>query len=188
MSGISLAHCSTTEPPPSDWVVRWCSGLTPGARVLDVACGSGRHTRWLAAQGHQVTAVDRDAQALSGLQAVAEVIVADLEQGPWPLPLRVFDAVVVTHYLWRPLWPVLRQALAPAGRLVYETFAQGQAQWGRPRRPEFLLQPGELLLACQGMHILAYEDGLLHAPTRRIQRLCAVHADASASDQLSLNR
>lgn len=188
MSSVSTPHSAVGGPPASDWVVRWCSGLTPGSRVLDVACGSGRHTRWLAAQGFRVTAVDRDAQAVSSLHSIAEVVVADMEQGPWPMPSRLFDAVIVTHYLWRPLMPVLREVLAPGGRLVMETFAQGQQQWGRPQRPEFLLQPAELLAMCQGMHILAFEDGTLASPLRRIQRVCALQSDASRSDLLSLNR
>lgn len=188
MSPVELSHVSTAVSEPSPWVVRWCSGLPRGARVLDVACGSGRHTRWLAAQGFEVTAIDRDAQAVAGLQAVAEVVVADLEQGSWPLPQRVFDVVVVTHYLWRPLVPTLRQVLAPAGRLVYETFALGQEQVGRPRRPQFLLQPGELLQICQGMHVLAYEDGWLNSPARRLQRVCALQGSQLTPDLLSLNR
>lgn len=188
MSSVSSPHIVAVEPSPSDWVVRWCSGLAHGSRVLDVACGSGRHTRWLAAQGLSVTAVDRDAQAVSGLHSIAEVVVADLEQGPWPVPSRLFDAVIVTNYLWRPLLPALREALAPGGRLVMETFAQGQEQWGRPRRPEFLLQPAELLAMCRGMHILAFEDGTLTSPLRRIQRVCALQSDANSPDVLSLNR
>ena len=188
MSPVELSHVSTAVSEPSPWVVRWCLGLPRGARVLDVACGSGRHTRWLVAQGFEVTAIDRDAQAVAGLQAVAEVVVADLEQGSWPLPQRVFDVVVVTHYLWRPLVPTLRQVLAPAGRLVYETFALGQEQVGRPRRPQFLLQPGELLQICQGMHVLAYEDGWLNSPARRLQRVCALQGSQLTPDLLSLNR
>lgn len=68
---------------PSPWVLRWAALLPAGARVLDLACGNGRHVRWLAALGHRVTAVDRDAAALEPLQALAEVLTADLEGEPW---------------------------------------------------------------------------------------------------------
>ncbi len=99
--------------PPSAWLLRWAHLLAPGSRVLDVACGSGRHARWLAAQGHAVTALDRDAQALQGLYGVAaEVVCADIEHAPWPLPGRAFDAIIVTNYLWRPLVPQLLAAVA----------------------------------------------------------------------------
>jgi SAM-dependent methyltransferase len=163
-----------TPAPPSGWLRRFVHLLRPGGTVLDVACGSGRHVRWLAAQGFAVTGIDRDAAATAPLRAVAEVVVADLESAPWPLPARRFDAVVVTNYLWRPLWPALRAALDDGGVLIYETFALGQHLIGRPSRPDFLLQPGELLQVFAGLHVVAYEDGLETDPPRRVQRLVAV--------------
>lgn len=154
--------------------MRAAGWMRPGGRVLDLACGSGRHTRWLASQGFEVTAVDIDAEALAGLATVARTQVADLEGGPWPLAGEAFDGVVVANYLWRPLWPALRAALAPGGVWVHETFAAGQETVGRPRRPEFLLQPGELLEVAQGLRIVAFEDGWLDAPGRFVQRIVAV--------------
>lgn len=169
-----------TSAPPSDWLKRWAPLLPAGARVLDLACGSGRHVHWLAARGCRVTAVDRDVQALAPLSTIAETVVADLEAGPWPLPGRQFDAVLVTNYLWRPLFPALRTALADGGVLIYETFARGQEAYGRPSRPEFLLAPGELLSATAGLHVLAYEDGLLDGPPRRVQRIVAIAPPSAA--------
>lgn len=173
---------TTDTLPPSEWVRRW-GHLIPdrpgGARVLDLACGQGRHSRWLMRQGHQVTAVDRDAQALAGLAELGpwvRPLQADLENGPWPLEGREFEAVVVTNYLWRPLWPRILVSLAPGGLLLYETFADGNACVGRPARPEFLLQPGELLRVCAGLRIVAYEDGFLNHPERFVQRIAAVNA------------
>lgn len=173
---------TTDTLPPSEWVRRW-GHLIPdrpgGARVLDLACGQGRHSRWLMRQGHQVTAVDRDAQALAGLAELGpwvRILQADLENGPWPLEGREFEAVVVTNYLWRPLWPRILASLAPGGLLVYETFADGNASVGRPARPEFLLQSGELLRICAGLRIVAYEDGFLNHPERFVQRIAAVNA------------
>jgi SAM-dependent methyltransferase len=164
--------------PPSDWVRRWAPLITPGGTVLDLACGSGRHLRWLAAQGFAVTGVDRDEAALAPLRTLGEIVVADLEGAPWPLPGRRFDAVVVTNYLWRALLPVLRDSLLDGGVLIYETFADGQQTVGRPSRPEFLLQPGELLAAAAGLRVVAYEDGFLDAPPRFVQRIAAVTAPA----------
>ena len=159
---------------PSDWVRRWAPLIRPGAAVLDLACGSGRHLSWLAAQGFRMTGVDRDAQAVQPLTATAEIIVADLENGPWPLTGRRFDGVVVTHYLWRPRWPQLLALLDEGGVLIYETFGDGQQTVGKPSRPDFLLQPGELLSRCQGLHIVAYENGFLPSPERFVQRIVAV--------------
>ncbi|MDP3083294.1 MAG: class I SAM-dependent methyltransferase [Rubrivivax sp.] len=159
---------------PSPWVMRWAALLRPGTSVLDVACGSGRHLRWLAARGFAVTGVDRDADALAPLQSLAEVVQADIESGPWPFAGRRFDAVVVTNYLWRPLLPTLVGALAPGGLLVYETFADGHQHFGRPSRPDFLLQPGELLRVATGLRVVAFEDGYLDTPPRCVQRIVAV--------------
>ena len=159
---------------PSAWVTRFAPLLGPGGTVLDVACGSGRHVRWLAAQGWQVTGIDRDAEATAGLQGVAEIVVADIESGPWPLPGRRFDGVVVTNYLWRALWPDLLHALTDNGVLIVETFAHGQQHIGKPSRPEFLLNTGELLQACAGLRVVAFEDGFEPEPARFVQRIVAV--------------
>ncbi len=165
---------TVTGPEPSHWVCRWAPLIRPGGRVLDLACGSGRHVRWLAAQGFVVTAVDRDAAAVQALRAIAQVRVADLEGAPWPLPGERFDAVVVTNYLWRPLWPELLAALGVGGVLIYETFADGNESVGKPSRPDFLLHRGELLQVARDLRIVAYEDGFLDAPPRFIQRIAAV--------------
>jgi SAM-dependent methyltransferase len=159
---------------PSAWVARFASLIGPNASVLDVACGSGRHVRLLAERGHAVTAIDRDAQALAPLSTLARTVVADLENAPWPLAGKTFGAVVVTNYLWRPLWPALLASLAPGGVLIYETFAAGNEAYGKPSNPQFLLQAGELLTLTQGLHVVAYEDGLLTDPMRRVQCIAAL--------------
>lgn len=171
------------QPAASPWVQRWSHLVAPHATVLDVACGSGRHTRWFAARGCAVTAVDRDAAALQGLLGVARTVVADIEGEPWPLPGERFGAVVVTNYLWRALLPDIAQSIADAGVLIYETFATGNARIGKPSNPNFLLRPGELLqfAAAQGLHVVAYENGFASDPDRCIQRLVATrHGEADA--------
>jgi SAM-dependent methyltransferase len=124
--------------------------------------------------------VDLDAAALSGLTGLGELIEADLEGAPWPLKGRQFGVVIVTNYLWRPLFNELLGALEPGGLLLYETFAQGQAAFGRPSRDDFLLQPGELLQRCQGLRVLAYEEGVMAAPKRCVQRVAAWRALAES--------
>ncbi|WP_228877232.1 class I SAM-dependent methyltransferase [Paraburkholderia saeva] len=176
-------HAMLSEP--SRWVRRWTHLVTPGGAVLDVASGAGRHARWFAAQGHPVTALDRDTDALAMLQGVPQVstLAADIEDGPWPLPAgSTFAAVVVTNYLHRPLFPRLLDALAPSGVLIYETFAQGNETVGKPSRPAFLLAPGELLDAVRGrLRVVAYQDGFLAQPRPAyVQRICAIlEADRS---------
>lgn len=154
--------------------------MPAGGAVLDVACGRGRHLRWFAQRGHPVTGVDRDADALRTVDGAFEAVQADIENGPWPLAGRTFAAVVVTNYLWRPLFPQLLAALAPGGVLLYETFARGNETVGKPSRPDFLLAHGELLQACAGLHVVAYEDGFLAEPPRFVQRIAAVRAAPGA--------
>ena len=159
---------------PSDWIVRWSSLVPPGATVLDVACGSGRHLRWFAQRGARVTGVDRDDAALQSLAGLGELVIADIEGGPWPFAGRRFDAVVVTNYLWRALLPAIVDSVADGGVLLYETFTRAHAAIGKPSNPAFLLEPGELLDHARGLHVVAYEDGFLDAPPRFVQRIAAV--------------
>lgn len=151
--------------------------LAPGCLVLDVACGSGRHTRLAIEQGHRVVAVDRDAQALSGLALLPGVrtVQADIEDGRWPLSGSRFDAVIVTNYLYRPLFPALREAVTDSGLLIYETFARGNERFGRPSNPDFLLEPGELYdLVRPSLRVLGYEDVYVDSPKPAlVQRICA---------------
>ena len=146
----------------------------------------GRHTRWFLERGHAVTAVDRSAPALDAVRALGgggalETLQADVENEPWPLNGRTFDAVVVTNYLWRPLLGMIAASVAPGGVLIYETFAAGNEAFGRPARPDFLLQPGELLAACIGLQVVAYEHGFLPAPARVVQRIAAVRPQPDGS-------
>lgn len=170
------SHASLT---PSPWVARFLPLVRAGGAVLDVACGYGRHARLFAQSGYRVTALDRDQEALAALAEVDNVMPlhADIESAPWPLAGRSFDAVVVTNYLHRALFPVLLSALGEEGLLIYETFAMGNERYGRPASPQFLLEPGELLQRCAGLRVLAYEDTYVAQPKPAlIQRICAIRS------------
>lgn len=164
---------------PSPWVERWSSLVPAGASVLDVACGSGRHLRWFAQRGGRVTGVDRDAVAVEPLRALGEIVVADIESGPWPFAGRTFGAVVVTNYLWRELMPTIVQSVTEGGVLIYETFSTGNETVGRPSNPKFLLRTGELLEAVRGLRVVAFEEGFLTDPDRFVQRIVAVRESSS---------
>jgi SAM-dependent methyltransferase len=166
---------------PSAWVRRWSHLVPAGRPVLDVACGAGRHMHWFRDRGHPVTGVDRSPEAIAAAAHWGEALCADLEGGPWPWPRRTFGAVVVTNYLWRPLFPVLAKSLAAGGVLIYETFAAGNETVGRPARSEFLLQPGELLRLCAGLRVVAFEDGFLDEPARFVQRIAAMRSAEGAA-------
>jgi SAM-dependent methyltransferase len=163
---------------PSDWIARWSRLVPQGASVLDVACGAGRHMRLFRGLGHPVTGVDRSRDAIEAVQGLGEALLADIENNPWPFEGRVFGAVVVTNYLWRPLLPAIVRAVAPGGVLLYETFALGNERLGKPSNPDFLLKPGELLHACAGLRVVAYEDGYADGPPRFVQRIAAVREAA----------
>lgn len=163
----------------SPWVERFLPLLPPTGTVLDLAAGRGRHTRLLRRAGHHVVAVDRETSGLDDLRAdvAVEVVRADLEAAPWPLPRRSFDGIVVTNYLHRPLFPRLLDGLRTGGVLIYETYARGQQRFGRPTNPEFLLRPGELLEVVRGrLTVVAYEDLVVARPAR-LQRVVAVHGE-----------
>ncbi|MBI1774735.1 MAG: class I SAM-dependent methyltransferase [Proteobacteria bacterium] len=168
-----------SSPQVSSWVERFARLVPSGGTVLDLAAGSGRHTRFFRRLGYRVLAVDRDIAGLADLaeDAAVEVVAADLESGaPWPLGQGRFAGVVVANYLWRPLLPAILGAVAPGGALLYETFAVGNERFGRPRNPDFLLRPGELLEAVHGaLAVIAYEH--LEVATPRpalVQRIAAI--------------
>ena len=174
----SKAHPLQGPSSPSAWICRFLPSLPPGAPVLDLACGGGRHLRLLRALNYRVSGIDRD---LSGLRDLAgaqnvELLESDLEEGsPFPLAHRQFEGVIVTNYLHRPLLPSLVDLVAPDGLLLYETFAMGNERFGRPGNPDFLLRPGELLEAVQGqLQVVAYEHGEVGVPRPAVvQRIAA---------------
>ncbi|WP_353133376.1 class I SAM-dependent methyltransferase [Limnohabitans sp.] len=164
----------------SAWVACWSHLLPAGCSVLDLACGHGRHMHHFAGLGHAVIGVDRNPDAIAAVSRLGETICADIENGPWPLVGRKFGGVIVTNYLWRPLWPHVLQSLGPNGVLIYETFSAGNETVGKPSRPDFLLNPAELLSACKDLRVVAFEEGFLDRPERFVQRIVAVCETGSA--------
>jgi hypothetical protein len=130
--------------------------------------------RHFAALGHPVTGVDRNPEAIAAVSSLGKTICADIENGPWPMPGRTFGCVVVTNYLWRPLWPHILASLAPSGVLIYETFSNGNASVGKPSRPDFLLHQGELLNVCRDLRVVAFQEVFIPQPDRFVQRIVAV--------------
>jgi SAM-dependent methyltransferase len=155
--------------------------------VLDLACGHGRHARLFAGSACHVTAVDSNPECeatLDGLDRV-DFVRADLEAGSWPFEGQRFDAIVVVHYLHRPLLPLINEALKPGGLLIYETFAVGNEHFGRPRNPDFLLRPRELLDIFSNLRVIAFEDGFVAEPFPAVvQRLAARQLEPHASDPI----
>jgi len=180
MEPIATAPLTDAVSPISPWVRRFATLIPPGGKVLDVACGGGRHARYLAGLGHPVEAVDRDEAAVAALAGAniprINARCADLEGGPWPYPGCIFSGIVVTNYLWRPLLPTLMAALDKGGVLIYETFMLGNERFGKPSNPAFLLRKDELRFIVRGhLDIVAFEQGEVSTPRPAVvQRICAV--------------
>ncbi|MGV8892258.1 MAG: class I SAM-dependent methyltransferase [Burkholderiaceae bacterium] len=171
-----------TQGTPSAWVQRFAALIPPGP-VLDLACGSGRHARLLAALGHPVLAADRDTVALAraaGQGIVTTLVDLEADGAAWPFVAGHFAAIVVANYLHRPLFLHMLDSLANGGLLIYETFASGNALYGKPSNPDFLLKRGELFELLRqhpsiNMHVLAFEDGYTATPRpAMVQRICAI--------------
>ncbi|HET7772548.1 MAG TPA: class I SAM-dependent methyltransferase [Burkholderiaceae bacterium] len=171
---------------------RWLHLLPAGGRVVDLACGAGRHSLLALAAGHRVLAADRDAAALALLRQAAEtagtapalsVLQADLEGAVWPLQPGCADGLIVTHYLWRERFADWLELLVPGGVFIMETFARGNAAYGKPGNPAFLLEPGELLARLPAnWTVVAFEQGLETEPQPRVvQRIVAVRASGPGS-------
>ena len=163
--------------PPLDWVIQHAGQIVAHGHVLDIACGFGRHTRYLLGRGYRVTALDRDIGALSDLPCHPDLTVLqhDLEDGSaWPLDGKVFQGILVSNYLYRPLFELLTHSLATGGILIYQTFSEGNAAYGSPRNPNFLLRENELLeVFGPHLNVLDFQQGYIELPKPAvIQRIC----------------
>ncbi len=181
--GLITHNFSSVSP----WVAHFAGQIplnSESKRVLDYACGSGRHTIYLAELGHQVLAVDLRLPNLQNMKHCQpnsiELCCMDLEMEEFAFDpqLEKFSGLVVTNYLYRPHLDKILDLLDEGGVLIYETFAMGNEAFGKPSNPDFLLRENELLevvLAKQSFHINAFESGFVEDPKpAMIQRICAV--------------
>lgn len=162
---------------PSTWVTQHAPLIATGGKVLDLACGTGRHTLWLAAQGFRVDALDRNTEALAAIPTLHNIqrIAADIENGTWPDEVEQYDGIIVTRYLYRPILTKLASMLKPNGVLIYETFMVGNERFGKPTNPDFLLLENELYnVYAPLLNIIVFESLTTNEePPAVIQRICA---------------
>ena len=182
----------------SPWVRRFAGLIPPQSRVLDLACGGGRHARYAASLGHSVLAVDKDVSALSANPSqTIHCLSFDLELShsashpDWPLVRNQFGGIIVTNYLHRPLMGDLLLSLHVGGVFIYETFAQDNGLFGKPSNPDFLLIPGELLSLASSnpeFHVLAFEDGYVSQPKpAMVQRICLIRGPVGVPESRGLD-
>ncbi|MCU0579203.1 MAG: methyltransferase domain-containing protein [Desulfobacterota bacterium] len=146
--------------------------------VLDLACGDGHNGLYLAGLGVPVILADRSGEALDRARKAAAgkglpvtFLEVDLETGGNPLEVEGYRAILVFRYLHRPLVPCIRKGIRQGGFLIYETFTSRQTRYGRPRNPDFLLQPGELADWFKDWQLLHSFEGLLEEPLRAVAQI-----------------
>jgi SAM-dependent methyltransferase len=146
------------------------AGFFTGRRALDVACGFGGSSLYLAALGYQVDAVDVSSVALAQVQAKASrrglqvsLIQADLTH--WWIPPSRYDLIIVRYYLNRDLMPQLARGLRAGGLLFVETRNVHYLSVRPGFDPAFLLQLGELRCFAMdaGLEVVQVADGLPEA-------------------------
>jgi SAM-dependent methyltransferase len=173
-------------PRPSTWFLWHAHRLRPGAAVLDLACGEGRHSLAAATLGARVTGVDRDETRIATARELAEAQnlsiewrIVDLE-GPWP-DFGGFDAVLLFNYLDRTRMPDICELVAPGGLLMMETFLtlQRELGWG-PTSDDHLLRPGELAGLVSPLRILHGREVLEPIDAERWRALASVVAQKSS--------
>ena len=162
---------------PSLWIVKNLKNISKNCNILDLACGYGRHSIYAKKIGLNVTAADIDYEKLFYLKNVHNITVLrlDLEKKfNWPFKKNIFDAVIVTNYLYRPLFKNIFYSIKPKGFLLYETFTLENKQFGRPYNLNYLLKPRELLdLALDyEISVIEYEEIITHyIKPKAIQRI-----------------
>ncbi len=155
--------------------------------VLDLACGNGRNGLFLLQNNIPVTFADNSKVALENIKHSIEALErngeplaeskcwqVDLEQaGEEPLKSRQFDAVLVFNYLHRPLMPAIKQIIAKAGLIFYETFTVQQTKFGRPSNPDYLFKENELKESFRDWEVIEYFEGVKTNPDRAVASLIA---------------
>jgi 2-polyprenyl-3-methyl-5-hydroxy-6-metoxy-1,4-benzoquinol methylase len=172
----------TRVPRPSTWFFWQAHFLRPGGRVLDLACGEGRHALAAAALGAQVKAVDNDTEKLASARelAAARGLAIDFEcvdlEGPWP-SFGSFDAVLMFNYLDRARMPDVISCVGPGGVLIMETFLEAQRElgWG-PTDPAHLLEPGELSRLVRPLEVVHGREVLEPVDAERWRAVASVVA------------
>ena len=164
------------------WIEQYLSQIPVAGLVLDLAAGRGRHAELALQHGYRVIALDKDISAIACGAANLECLQFDLEAGDWPFPPAFFDGIIVCNYLHRPLMSHIAAALKPSGVLLYTTFMQGNELHGRPRNPDYLLQPNELQESFkQGFAEIAFEQGLTDSSAPAVRQSICVRKRADSS-------
>ena len=136
--------------------------LATGKQVLDIACGMGRHSKYLVSQGFEVDALDVSSVAIASLQGLEHINAMEVDFDTYTLPKEKYDLIVCTYYLERKLFPQMIEALKPNGIILMETFLHDEVNERQPSNPAFMLNEGELEAyfdeKCELLHIPEWLD------------------------------
>ena len=140
-----MTDIQESDLKPSQFLVENIQ-LLPQGRTLDVAMGSGRNALYLAKMGFEVEGVDISQDAVNHALEFArksnvnlKARVVDLEKNYY-IEENAYDVIVCFNYLQRSLIHFIRDGLQLGGIVVYETYIIDQAQFGKPKNPDFLLK------------------------------------------------
>ena len=165
---------------PSPWIKNNLSITSSKINLLDLACGNGRHSIYAAKIGYKVISVDIDRQKLYKLKnkKFIQPIQLNLEKNnTWPFKKRIFDNVIITNYLYRPIFQNIEESIKINGKLLYETFTMENSVLGKPNNKNFLLRPQELLSYAinNNFKIIKYEEIIISKPIKKaVQRILAI--------------
>jgi 2-polyprenyl-3-methyl-5-hydroxy-6-metoxy-1,4-benzoquinol methylase len=138
------------------------ASLATGRQALDLACGMGRNSKYLASLGFDVDALDISSVAIEQLQNIPNINAVEVDFDTYTLPKEKYDLIVCTYFLERRLFPQMIDALKPNGIILLETFLHHPDNERITSNPAFLLNKGELEATfddrCELLHILEFCD------------------------------
>jgi len=137
----------------------------PRGKALDVAMGTGRNSIFLAKHGYAVDGVDFSEVAIEKVNSFAQKdsLPIHLERADlthYQIAEKNYDLIINFYFLERALFPMMEKGLKKNGMLLFETYTVEQARYGRPRNPDYLLRPNELLKSFHNLNIIYYHERL----------------------------
>ncbi|WP_294954711.1 methyltransferase domain-containing protein [Sulfurovum sp.] len=115
-----------------------------GSRALDIACGMGRNSKYLASEGFEVDALDISSVAIESLRGIRHIYPKEVDLDVCEFPVETYDLIICTYFLKRALFPQIIKALKPGGIFLYQTFVYHPDNERNPSNRSFLLEEGEL--------------------------------------------
>ena len=161
--------------------------VATGAKALDVACGMGRHSKYLASIGFDVDALDISSVAIEALQDIPHIHPQEVDFDTYVFPKEQYDLIVCTFFLKREIFPKITAALKEGGLFIYETFLHHPDNENAPSNRSFLLEEGELEITFDHeydiMHLSEYWDEDLQGAKTMKAAMVAKKKSGGMSDE-----